>query len=78
MPVLVFKGARAYGGAEGGRTRRKEGPAARTPPARGGIDAYFGYRRRMRRSGYLSRPVLLPSYEETLQGRNVSTPRKRY
>jgi hypothetical protein len=31
--------------------RRKEGPAARTPPARGGIDTYFDHRHRMRRPG---------------------------
>jgi len=49
MPVLVFKSADAYGGAEGDRMRRGRGPAAAGPPAPDGVDAYLDYQRRMRR-----------------------------
>jgi len=76
MPVLVFKSAPAYSGAEGDRMRRNGGPAARTPPARGGVDAYFDYRHRMRRPGHFSWPALLSPSGETLQGRDFVTLRK--
>ena len=73
MPVLVFKGARSYAGAEGDRMRRNGGPAARTPPARGGIDTYFDHRHRMRRPGHFnSRPVLLSPSGETRQGCDIA------
>jgi hypothetical protein len=59
--------------------RRKGGPAARTPPARGGDDAYLGYRHRMRRPGsFDSRPVVRVLHLRPGGAKNCGEAGRRY